>query len=388
MLIRAYSWLVVFLIRVRLRESAARRFCFWPCAVALVTNLLNPIKYSLKFLRRSPIQVLIIGGTRNLGLSLVELLRERGHSIVVFNRGITSNANLPADVERLYGDRSRRQELEHTLSSRSFDAVIDTTLYTGAEALDAIEVFRRRTGHYILISTGQVYLVRKNVARPFREEDYEGELITPPPPQRESDYNNWLYGINKREAEDHFFRAWQDEQFPITSLRAPMIHGERDHFGRILGYLRRMQDGGPILIPEEPGSPLRHVYCPDVARAAVDLAETGRGKGRAYNLSQEETVILEEFLAMLAELVPTKLQIIRVPRDRLDELKLLPACSPFSGLWMSELDNRRSKGELGAIYTPLADYLKSVVDHYKNNPKLMPEGYATRHAELRYLEHL
>lgn len=308
---------------------------------------------------------------------------ERGHAVTVFNRGVTSAGELPPGVERLYGDRSRRQDLESALGSRTFDAVIDTTLYTGPEAADAVEVFRRRTGHYILISTGQVYLVRKNVSRPFREEDYEGELIDPPSPQRESDYSNWLYGINKRQAEDHFFRAWHDEQFPITSLRAPMIHGERDHFGRILGYLRRIQDGGPIVIPDGPGLPLRHVYCPDVARAAVDLAETGQGRGRAYNLSQEETVKLEDFLAMLAELVPAKLQIVRVPRARLEELKLLPNCSPFNGLWMSELDNRRSKEDLGLVYTPLSNYLKSIVEHYKNNPKLMPEGYATRHLELR-----
>ena len=349
---------------------------------ALFISLMSPYSILLN-LRRTTIQVLIIGGTRNLGLSLVEFLQKRGHAVTVFNRGVTSGGELPSDVERLYGDRSRKQDLENALGGRTFDAVIDTTLYTGPEAADAIEAFRRRTGHYILISTGQVYLVRKNVSRPFREEDYEGDLITPPSPQQESDYNNWLYGINKRQAEDHFFRAWHDERFPITSLRAPMIHGERDHFGRILGYLRRMQDGGPIVIPEEPGLLMRHVYCPDVARAAVDLAETGRGKGQAYNLSQDETIRVEDFLAMLAELVPAKLQIVRVPRARLDELKLLPNCSPFSGLWMSELDNRRSKEELGMVYTPLADYLKSIVDHYKNNPKLMPEGYATRHLELQ-----
>ena len=128
---------------------------------------------------------------------------------------------------------------------------------------------------------------------------------------------------------------------------------------------------------------MRHVYCPDVARVAVDLAETGRGKGQAYNLSQDETIRVEDFLAMLAELVPAKLQIVRVPRARLDELKLLPNCSPFSGLWMSELDNRRSKEELGMIYTPLTKYLESIVQHYRDNPKLMPEGYATRNLELQ-----
>jgi len=162
-----------------------------------------------------------------------------------------------------------------------------------------------------------------------------------------------------------------------------MINGERDHYGRILGYLRRMQDGGPLLIPEGAGLPLRHVYCPDVARTVVDLAETGRGKGRAFNLSQDETVSLDEFLAMLAELVPARLQVVRVPRPRLEELKLLPNCSPFSDPWMSGLDNRRSKKELGTVYTPLAEYLESIVEHYKNNWKLMPEGYATRNLELQ-----
>lgn len=331
------------------------------------------------------IRVLIIGGTRNLGLSLVELLCERGHSVTVFNRGVTPGG-LPPNVERIYGDRSRKQDIEKAMGSRGFDAVIDTTLYTGADALTTIEALKQRTGHYIFISTGQVYLIRKNLSRPFREEDYDGDLITPPPPEHESDYRNWLYGINKREAEDHLFQAWDEDGFPITSLRAPMINGERDHYGRILGYLRRMQDGGPILIPEDAGLPLRHVYCPDVARAAVDLAETGRGKGRTFNLSQDETVSLDEFLMMLAQLVPVKLQVVHVPRARLEELKLLPSCSPFSERWMSGLDNRRSKEELGMIYTPLAKYLESIVQHYRDNPKLMPEGYGRRHDELAYLE--
>jgi nucleoside-diphosphate-sugar epimerase len=261
--------------------------------------------------------------------------------------------------------------------------VIDTTLYTGPDALTTIKMLGKRTGHYIFISTGQVYLVRKDVSRPFREEDYEGEVIPSPPPQQESDYNNWLYGTQKREVEDHLFHAWENRGFPVTSLRAPMINGERDHFGRILGYIRRMQDGGPILIPEGAALPLRHVYCADVARVTVDLVESGRGKGRAFNLSQDETVTLDEFLTMLAGLVQAKLQIARVPRARLNELKLLPGCSPFSGLWMSVLDNRRSKEELGAVYTPLATYLNSIVDHYKRNPKLMPESYAARNLELQ-----
>jgi nucleoside-diphosphate-sugar epimerase len=325
---------------------------------------------------------LVIGGTRNLGLSIIETLAQRSHAITVFNRGVTPCV-LPAGIERLYGDRGSKADLEKALGSRSFDAVIDTTLYTGAEALTAIDVLKGRTGHFIFISTGQVYLIREGVKPPCREEDYDGRVMPAPPREDESAYASWAYGFHKREAEDHLFRAWTEHGFPVTSLRAPMINGERDHYERILNYLRRMQDGGPILIPDDRNLPCRHVYAEDVARAAVDAIESGKGRGRACNLAQNETVSLEEILEMIAAMAGAKLTLHRVPRARLTELQLLPDCSPFSGRWMSELDNTRSRTELGVRYTPLREYLQKIVSHYKNNPQLQPEGYRTRAIELQ-----
>lgn len=290
---------------------------------------------------------------------------------------------MPAGIERIYGDRGSKADLEKALGSRSFDAVIDTTLYTGAEALIAIDVLKGRTGHFVFIGTGQVYLIREGVTPPCREEDYEGEIMPAPPAEDESAYASWAYGFHKREAEDHLFRAWGEHGFPVTSLRAPMINGERDHYERILNYLRRMQDGGPVLIPDDRNLLCRHVYVEDVARAAVDVVETTRGRGRAFNLSQNETVSLEEILGMIAGIAGAKLTLRRMPRARLTELQLLPDCSPFSGRWMSELDNTRSRTELGVRYTPLPEYLQKIVMHYKNIPQLQPEGYRTRAAELQ-----
>lgn len=300
----------------------------------------------------------------------------------MLNRGLTPGI-VPAGIERLYGDRRDKNALQQALGSRSFDAVIDTTLYTGAEAQVTTEVLRQRTAHYIFVSTGQVYLIRKGVKRPFREEDYDGETIGAPPQENESDYANWLYGADKRQAEDHFIESWKNDKFPVTSLRAPMIHGERDHYGRILGYVRRMQDGGPILIPEEPGLPLRHVDAEDVAAVIAGLVASGAGKGRAFNISQDETLSLEEFLKMLAEMLHVPLRLSPVPRARLQELKLLSSTSPFSGTWMSELDNRRSKKELGLVYTPVAEYLQRIAKYYAANPDLRAEGYETRPLELK-----
>jgi nucleoside-diphosphate-sugar epimerase len=219
--------------------------------------------------------------------------------------------------------------------------------------------------------------------RPFREADYEGELIPAPAKENSSDYENWLYGKGKRDAEDLLFAARNQDRFPVTSLRLPMVNSERDHYGRILSYVRRLEDGGPILVPAGDALSLRHVYGADVAQAIVALIESGRGKGQAINLSQDETISLPDFLAMVAEMLSVKLRIVRVSRTRLESLQLLPQCSPFSGPWMSALDNERSKAEFGIRYTPLAEYLQKIVQYYKNNPHLISEGYNSRELELR-----
>src|SRR5258708_15935281 len=152
------------------------------------------------------IHILIIGGTRNLGLSIAERLLESGHSVRVFNRGIPPG-DPPRGVERLLGDRSNPKDLQTALRNRTFDAVVDTTLYTGADTAPTIDALKDKTSHYIFISTGQVYLIRRGVERPFREEDYDGEVMTAPPQENVSDYKNWLYGKDKPDAEDVLFEA-------------------------------------------------------------------------------------------------------------------------------------------------------------------------------------
>jgi nucleoside-diphosphate-sugar epimerase len=326
---------------------------------------------------------LIIGGTRNLGPSIAHALLQRGYEVAVFNRGQTRD-DLPEEVERLRGDRTNAEELKRALSGKEFDLVIDTTLYTGAEAEAAVELFAGRAGRYIFLSTGQVYLVRVGTERPYKEDDYAGTVMPEPPKSNVSDYENWRYGFDKRAAEDVFASAWAKDQFPFTSLRLPMVNSERDHYDRIYGYFLRIQDEGPILIPDEDGAPVRHVYGEDVVQAITGLAESELGKGNAYNIGQDETLSLAEFLELLAETMHCPLKIVRVPREGLDREGLLPHCSPFSGKWMSSLDNARSKSELGMQYTPVAAYLKKLVSYFQAVRPHSVEGYAQRQREVEF----
>lgn len=324
--------------------------------------------------------ILIIGGTRNLGHSLVYALLALGHHVTTFNRGRTRD-ELPPEVERLHGDRTDEQQLAQAVKGRSFDVVVDTALYKGAEAEAVTSIFRDRVGHYIFLSTGQVYLVRESLERPFREDQYEGRVM-PAPKLNTYGYEEWQYGMDKRQAEASLSAAWESFQFPYTSLRLPMVNSERDHFKRLYAYILRLKDGGPILAPSTPTYLLRHVYGMDVVNTIFMLITTSSGKSKAYNISQDETLSLDDFLTLLGGIMGVEANLVRVKRDVLEANGFLPDCSPFSERWMSELDNTLSKTELGISYTPLRTYLEKIVAYYNDNPPPSPAGYKRRRAEL------
>jgi nucleoside-diphosphate-sugar epimerase len=325
-------------------------------------------------------EILIIGGTRNIGhLLALELLRQ-GHQVTVFNRGKTPD-ELPAAVRRLHGDRSDPTSTAEELAGKSFDAVVDMALYNAADAKMISKLLDGRIGQYLFISTGQVYLVRKDSPRPFRENAYENPILEAPRGTR--DYEEWLYGVGKSQAEDMLMEAYQRRGFPLTTLRLPMVNSERDHFHRVHNYLLRLQDGGTILLPKGDHLRSRHVYGEDVVQATKKVIEGGLGKGRVYNISQEETLPIEEFLGLLANIAGCELKLAYLPRNVLEEHSLFPDCSPFSDPWMSELDNERSKMELGMQYTSVPVYLQKMVSYYQRHRLPLPAGYQRRMDEIR-----
>lgn len=324
--------------------------------------------------------VLIIGGTRFVGHLLTWRLLAGGHRVTLFNRGTHADP-FEGRVERLRGDRTT-PDLERQLSGRSFDAVVDTAAYTGEDARRAVEVLGDRVGHYVFLSTGQVYLVREDPVLPAREEDYEG--LVQPRPEDPDQLAGWQYGVDKRDAEDVLQRAWEEQRFPATRLRIPMVNGERDYYRRVESYLWRILDGGPVLLPGGGSNPCRHVYGFEVARAIAGLLGNASTFGRAFNLSQEEEVPLRDVVARLADLLGAPDRSLAVTDEQLTAAVQAREISPFSGRWMSRLDASRARQELGFTHLPLNDYLGRIVAAFLAHPPAdRPEGYRNRAAEVR-----
>lgn len=72
-----------------------------------------------------PLRLLILGGTGHIGPYFVRAAVVRGHHVSVFSRG-RSAAQIPAEVERLIGDRNGDLE---SIEGRNWDAVLDIATF-------------------------------------------------------------------------------------------------------------------------------------------------------------------------------------------------------------------------------------------------------------------
>jgi nucleoside-diphosphate-sugar epimerase len=327
-------------------------------------------------------KLLVVGGNRFVGRDLVFRFLAAGHEVTLLNRG---NLDDPfgGSVQRLCADRSG-PGFARVLRGHDWDAAVDFAVFEGAHARSAVEVLEGRVGHYVMISTGQVYLVREPRPAPAAgEADYDGPLM--PEPVDLADRAEWAYGMGKRRAEDALGDAWARQRFPSTRLRLPMVNGERDYHRRLEGYVYRLFDGQPLLLPDGGRTPTRHVYSGAVARAIARLIGNPATFGRAYNLAQDETPTLIEILSWLAELIGAPARFVDVPRRRLVEAGLSPVeVSPFSGAWMSFLDPALAKAELGFRHEPVRQYLDKIVAAFMAHPPAQPpEAYLKNRAAER-----
>ncbi|MEZ4405514.1 MAG: NAD-dependent epimerase/dehydratase family protein [Polyangiales bacterium] len=320
--------------------------------------------------------VLVIGGTRFLGRQVALRLVAAGHRVTLFNRG-SGSFPLADRVEWVRGDR-HTDDLAQLLSARAFDATVDLVAYDGTDVGALLPAIRAgRAGHYVFISSGQVYLVREGCPRPSREEHYDGAVI--PAPSDPADLAEWRYGVGKRDAED----LLADPALPVTRLRLPMVNGERDYHRRVEGYLWRVLDGEAVLLPRA-DLPTRHVYHDDVARAVASLLGRSDTYGRAFNLAQSESPTLRELVAHIADHVGAPCRAVDVPARAITDAGLtLKHVSPFSNPWMSFVDPSAAVRELGFAHTPPREYLGRVVASILAHPPAdHPEGYARRADEV------
>src|SRR5690606_42096584 len=101
-------------------------------------------------------RILVIGGTRFIGPYVVRHLVENGHEVTVSHRGQTQ-AQLPPQVQHLYGDRYDLPARRDEIARLAPDAAIDMFAFTEADARATVAGLTGLAGRMPVISCDALY---------------------------------------------------------------------------------------------------------------------------------------------------------------------------------------------------------------------------------------
>jgi 2'-hydroxyisoflavone reductase len=213
--------------------------------------------------RRTPLRVLILGGTSFIGPHQLRVLLERGHAVSIFTRGRTVPIIYPElfeRVEHLTGERGRDLG---ALAGRTWDAVLDNSGQRVEWARESAELLKGRAGLYLYVSSTGVYYPYRTTDIP---EDGPVLLADDPPRERPS------YGVMKALSEMAVRDAFGDRAIVV---RPQYIVGPADMSDRFTYWPVRVHRGGNVLVPGKPGDPVQYIDVRDLTEWMVRLLENG-----------------------------------------------------------------------------------------------------------------
>lgn len=246
-----------------------------------------------------------MGGTRFNGLFVTLELYSQGHDVTIFNRGRTE-AEIPPEVHRLYGDRKDHDRLWEAVSGKEFDCVIDVNAYTVDDVSSMVEMLDGRTGHYIFVSTANVYAPS------------EVYPITEDFPLDEAGAGG-DYPAGKVACETYLRRAHRQRGFPYTIARLSLVYGPRNFspYREQMMFMRLLK-GRRILLPG-PGDTLTQPgYVEDGVQALVRMMGNKKIFGEAYNVAGPQAVTDSGYVGTLAAITGVEPEVVHIPADDMD----------------------------------------------------------------------
>jgi 2'-hydroxyisoflavone reductase len=245
---------------------------------------------------RSPLRILILGGTSFLGPHLIRYAVERGHQVSTFTRGRREPGLFEesfAGVQQLIGDRSQPNGLA-ALRGQGWDAVIDTSGHDARWTRESAELLRPSVGRYMYVSSTGVFLpyLTTRIAE-------DGPIVLTDTPPSDAP----TYGVMKALSENETRSAFGDDAIVV---RPGYIVGPGDLSDRWTYWPVRIARGGEIPVPGHRTDPVQYVDVRDLTEWMIRLLEDGTtGTFNATGPLRRQT--LEEFVYGVAAITPVEL---------------------------------------------------------------------------------
>ncbi|MGD1922431.1 MAG: NAD-dependent epimerase/dehydratase family protein [Pleurocapsa sp.] len=215
-------------------------------------------------------RILMMGGTRFIGVYLTKVLVAQGHEVVLFNRG---NHPAPvAGVSQITGDRKDAAQLKSKLSGENFDAIFDNNGRELSDTQPLVEMFEGKIKHFVYVSSAGVYL--KSAQMPH----LEGDEVDP----------------NSRHKGKHQTEAYlKDSGVPWTSIRPVYIYGPQNYNDLEAWFFDRIVRNRPLPIPGNGRFITQFGHIQDLALAMASVLGNEAAIGKIYNISGDRYVTFD-----------------------------------------------------------------------------------------------
>lgn len=249
--------------------------------------------------------VLVIGGTAFAGRHLTDALLRGGHTVTLFNRGL-SGAPASGTVEQVHGDR--KSDLAR-LDGRTFDAVVDMCGYTPDGVERSARYFANRTDRYLFVSTISVY---DNEGLP--QVDETSPVLRLPASVDRTKLDLAHYGALKALCEAVVRSTYRHR---AAIVRPGLIVGPYDRTDRYTYWPLRIAQGGEVLAPVGPSEPVQYIDARDLAAFIVRLVETG-ASGTYNAVSPPGTFTIGDVFDACTRAAGSKPRFVWAPADWLE----------------------------------------------------------------------
>lgn len=300
-------------------------------------------------------KLLVLGNTTFLGRAIIEQALAQGHQITVLNRTAIDRHRL-TQVEWI--DGTSESHLER-ISGRGYDAVIDLSAGTSNSTLRTALALADRVGHYTLVSSISVY---RDFGQTNMDETYPVAQLPAGTSERIDDFGT--YGARMALCEQRLVEAMLERAFII---RVGLLAGPYDSTDRMPRLIRRIAQGGDVLLGSSPMQPVQLLDVRDLATFLVHRAE--QQVPGLLNAAGPDTTLSEvaESIATLAGVKPNFYYASDdyLARQGLQPLSQLPLWLPqktYPGFF--QLECRRAKAA-GLLARPLTQTLADTLAYIR-----------------------
>ncbi|MBD2494509.1 NAD-dependent epimerase/dehydratase family protein [Nostoc sp. FACHB-280] len=242
-------------------------------------------------------RILIMGGTRFIGVYLTEILLKQGHEVVLFNRG---NRPVPSKVGQIIGDRTDAAQLKEKLSQENFDIIFDNNGRELSDTQPLAEIFQGRVQQFVYMSSAGVYLKSDQLPH------VEGDAIDPK-------------SRHKGKYETEAYLA--EKGLPFTSIRPTYIYGPSNYNDLESWFFDRIVRDRPIPIPGNGLHITQFGHVKDLATAMSLVIGNQKAIGQIYNISGDRFVTfngLARACAVAAGKSPDAIKIVHYDPKKFD----------------------------------------------------------------------